>query len=85
MKLLLFIHFVSSFIHKWNAFFVYYTYGKDESDAIQENLYYIIFYSRRNICIVKLFYCVCIIAKKDEYAINILHKYFYNPFLWAFI
>ena len=49
----LFIHFVSASIWKWHAIFTYSIYGIEEIDVSWEKLCYIIWYLKRNNCVVK--------------------------------
>ena len=53
MALLLFIHFYSSSSWKWHDLLMYSIYGIVKNDVSWENIHYILWYIKRNNCIVK--------------------------------
>ena len=84
--LLLFIHFVSASIWKWYDIFMYSNYGIDESDVSRENLCCIIWYLKRNNCIVKNIFIACLLLLGETITSwSPLITLCYSPFLRTFI
>ena len=58
-----FYSFVSYYLWKWHVIFMHYIYGIEESGVSWENLCYIIWYLKRNNCIVKTLFIACLLLQ----------------------
>ena len=76
MELLIFIHFVSASIWKWNALVVYFVFGIEESNVRREKNWYIIWYifKETQLCCENSFYCAFITVKGDKNTIKAFNK-----------
>ena len=81
MTLLLFIHFFKASIWKLHALLMYSIHGIEESNNIQENLCYSIWYSKRKNCVVKNLFIVCVYCKRNGHNRKLFNtSLLYPPF-----
>ena len=83
---LTFCSFFSASVWKWHAPFMYSIYGIQESDVSQENIYYIIWYLKRNNCVLKNIFIVYLLLQRGlKTSLIPLITLFYITFLRTLI
>ena len=71
---------------KGNALIVYFIFAIEVSDSSQENLCYIIWYVKRNNCVLNTVFILCLLMSRGLImSLSRRITVCYSPFLWMFI